>query len=121
MRAKDFFKGLAALLFLIFLIMLGWSLLISMVKVFGDYASTVEPTIVVAIISGLGAIIVNAISKNSERKNQAFMKSKEKMAEVCESFLADFIVHLPKKLPQFSLNIKVYLPLMLRMIHIMSF
>ena len=68
MKAKDFFKGLAALLFLIFLILLGWSLLTSMIKVFGDYTSTVEPTIVVAIISGFGAIIVNAISKHSERK-----------------------------------------------------
>lgn len=80
MKAKDFLKGLAALLFLIFIVMLGWALLTSMVKVFGDYTSTVEPTIVVAIISGLGAIVVNAISKNSERKNQVFMKSKEKMS-----------------------------------------
>lgn len=89
MKAKDFFKGLAALLFLIFLILLGWSLLTSMIKVFGDYTSTVEPTIVVAIISGLGAIIVNAVSKHSERKSQIFMKSKEKMTGVYESFLTD--------------------------------
>lgn len=87
MKAKDFFKGLAALVFLIFLIILGWALFTSMVKVFGDYTSTVEPTIVVAIISGLGAIIVNAVSKSSERKNQAFMKSKEKMTDIYETFL----------------------------------
>ena len=90
MKAKDFLKGLAALVFLIFLIVLGWALFTSMVKVFGDYTSTVEPTIVVAIISGLGAIIVNAVSKSSERKNIAFMKSKEKMVEVYEAFLNDF-------------------------------
>ena len=90
MKAKDFFKGLAALGFLIFLIIFGWALFSSMVKVFGDYTSTVEPTIVVAIISGLGAIIVNAVSKSSERKNVAFMKSKEKMVEVYEAFLNDF-------------------------------
>ena len=90
MKAKDFFKGLAALGFLIFLIIFGWALFSSMVKVFGDYTSTVEPTIVVAIVSGLGAIIVNAISKNSERKNEAFMKSKEKMVEVYETFLKEF-------------------------------
>ena len=89
MKAKDFFKGLAALGFLIFLIIFGWALFSSMVKVFGDYTSTVEPTIVVAIISGLGAIIVNAVSKSSERKNVAFMKSKEKMVEVYESFLKE--------------------------------
>lgn len=91
-KAKDFFKGLAALLFLLFLIILGWSLLTSMVKVFGDYTSTVEPTIVVAIISGLGAIIVNAISKYSERKSQIFMKSKEKMTGIYESFLNELSV-----------------------------
>lgn len=89
MKIKDFFKGLAALLFLIFLIIFGWALFSSMVKVFGDYTSTVEPTIVVAIISGLGAIIVNAVSKSSERKNQSFMKSKEKMIEVYENFLKE--------------------------------
>lgn len=66
MKIKDFFKGIAALLFLIFLILLGWALLTSMIKVFGEYTSAVELTIVVAIISGLGAIIVNAISKHSE-------------------------------------------------------
>lgn len=54
-----------------------------------NYTSTVEPTIVVAIISGLGAIIVNAISKHSERKSQIFVKSKEKMTEVYASFLND--------------------------------
>ena len=86
MKAKDFFKGLAALGFLIFLIIFGWALFSSMVKVFGDYTSTVEPTIVVAIVSGLGAIIVNAISKNSERKNQAFMKSKEKWSKYTRTF-----------------------------------
>ena len=90
MKAKDFLKGIAALMFLIFLIILGWALFTSMVKVFGDYTSTVEPTIVVAIISGLGAIIVNAVSKSSERKNEAFIKSKEKMVEVYEAFLNDF-------------------------------
>lgn len=89
MKAKDFLKGLAALVFLIFLIILGWALFTSMVKVFGDYTSTVEPTIVVAIISGLGAIIINAVSKSSERKNEAFMKSKEKMIKVYEAFLND--------------------------------
>ena len=89
MKAKDFFKGLAALGFLIFLIIFGWALFSSMVKVFGDYTSTVEPTIVVAIISGLGAIIVNAISKNSERKNQSFIKNKDKMTEVYEGFLKE--------------------------------
>lgn len=71
------------------LILLAWSLLTSMVKVFGDQTKSVEPTIVVAIISGLGAIIVNAVSKSSERKNQAFMKSKEKMVEVYETFLKE--------------------------------
>lgn len=89
MKVKDFFKALAALCFLAFLIILGWALLTSMIKVFGDYTSTVEPTIVVAIISGLAAIIVNAVSKYSERKNQVLMKSKEKMAEIYESFLTD--------------------------------
>ena len=68
---------------------MGWALFTSMINVFGEYTSTVEPTIVVAIISGLGAIIVNAISKHSERKNQVYIKSKEKMTEVYESFLAD--------------------------------
>lgn len=71
------------------LILLAWSLLTSMVKVFGDQTKSVEPTIVVAIISGLGAIIVNAVSKSSERKNQVFMKSKEKMVEVYENFLKE--------------------------------
>ena len=71
------------------LILLAWSLLTSMVKVFGDQTKSVEPTIVVAIISGLGAIIVNAVSKSSERKNQAFMKSKKKMVEVYENFLKE--------------------------------
>lgn len=75
-------------------------MLTSMVKVFGDYTSTVEPTIVVALISGLGAIIVNAISKNSERKNQAFIKSKEKMAEVYESFFTDFYSSSPEKIAE---------------------
>lgn len=93
MKLKDAFitalKFVLSLVFLIALIMLGWSLFTSMVKVFGDYTSTVEPTIVVAIISGLGAIIVNAVSKSSERKNQAFMKSKEKMIEVYENFLKE--------------------------------
>ena len=83
-------KFILSLVFIIMLILLAWSLLTSMVKVFGDQTKSVEPTIVVAIISGLGAIIVNAISKNSERKNQAFMKSKEKMVEVYETFLNDF-------------------------------
>ncbi len=90
MKIKDFFKGIAALLFLVSLILMGWALLTSMIKVFGEYTSAVEPTIVVAIISGLGAIIVNAISKHSERKNQAFVKSKEKMVEIYEAFLRDF-------------------------------
>lgn len=83
-------KFVLSLAFLVALVLLGWSLFTSMVKVFGDYTSTVEPTIVVAIVSGLGAIIVNAISKHSERKNQVFVKSKEKMTEVYESFLTEF-------------------------------
>ena len=78
MKLKDAFitalKFVLSLAFLVALVLLVWSLFTSMVKVFGDYTSTVEPTIVVAIISGLGAIIINAVSKNSERKNQAFMK-----------------------------------------------
>ena len=82
-------KFVLSLAFLVALVLLGWSLFTSMVKVFGDYTSTVEPTIVVAIVSGLGAIIVNAISKHSERKNQVFVKSKEKMVEVYESFLKE--------------------------------
>ena len=90
MKLKDFLSGIAALAFLILLIVLGWGLFTSMVKVFGEFTSAVEPTIVVAIISGLGAIIVNAISKHGERKHQVFMKSKEKMTEVYESFLNDF-------------------------------
>ena len=89
MKIKEFFKGIAALAFLIALILLAWSLFTSMVKVFGDYTSSVEPTIVVAIVSGLGAFIVNAISKNSERKNQVFMKNKDKMTEVYETFLKE--------------------------------
>ena len=93
MKLKDAFitvlKFVLSLVFLIALIMLGWALFTSMVKVFGDYTSTVEPTIVVAIISGLVAIIVNAVSKSSERKNEAFIKSKEKMVEVYESFLKE--------------------------------
>ena len=83
-------KFVLSLAFLVALVLLGWSLFTSMVKVFGDYTSTVEPTIVVAIVSGLGAIIVNAISKHSERKNQVFVKSKEKMTAVYESFLTEF-------------------------------
>ena len=82
-------KFILSLVFIIMLILLAWSLLTSMVKVFGDQTKSVEPTIVVAIISGLGAIIVNAVSKSSERKNQAFMKSKEKMVEVYENFLKE--------------------------------
>lgn len=84
------FKTLISLTFLIIFVLLVWSLFTSMVKIFGDYTSTVEPTIVVAIISGLGAIIVNAVSKSSERKNETFMKSKEKMVKVYEDFLKDF-------------------------------
>ena len=60
-----------------------------MVKVFGEYTSTVEPTIVVAIISGLGAIVVNAISKHIERKSQLFIKFKDKMTDTYESFLTE--------------------------------
>ena len=82
-------KFILSLVFIIMLILLAWSLLTSMVKVFGDQTKSVEPTIVVAIISGLGAIIVNAVSKSSERKNQAFMKSKEKKVEVYENFLKE--------------------------------
>ena len=90
MKFKKILRTIASLVILVFFIMLAWGLFTSMVKVFGDYTSTVEPTIVVAIISGLVAIIVNAVSKHSERKNQVFMKSKEKMSEVYESFLKDF-------------------------------
>lgn len=94
MKLKDAFitalKFVLSLAFLGALVLLGWSLFTSMVKVFGDYTSTVEPTIVVAIISGLCAIIVNAILKHSERKNQIFVKSKEKMVEVYETFLKEF-------------------------------
>ena len=90
MKIKDFFKGMAALGFLVALILLVWAMFTSMVKVFGDYTSSVEPTIVVAIVSGLGAIIVNAISKSSERKNEVFAKTKDKMGEVYETFLKDF-------------------------------
>ena len=91
MTIKGFFKGILALLLIAFLISLGWSLFTSMIIVFGEYTSTVEPTIVVAIISGLCAIIVNAISKSSERKNQISMKSKEKMTEVYETVLKEFL------------------------------
>ena len=89
MKVKDFFKGLLALCFLIVLVLLGWAMFTSMVKVFGEYTSAIEPTIVVAIVSGLGAIIVNAIAKVSERKNQAFTITKEKMTAVYESFLTE--------------------------------
>ena len=80
-------KFILSLMFIIALILLGWSLLTSMIKVLGDYTSTVEPTIVVAIISGLGAIMVNAISKHSERKSELFSKAKDKMAPSYEEFL----------------------------------
>ena len=94
MKAKSFISKMInfilSLLFIIALIVLAWTLFTSMVKVFGDQTKSIEPTIVVAIISGLGAIIVNAISKHSERKNEVFIKSKEKMAEIYESFLNDF-------------------------------
>lgn len=87
MKFKDVIKGIFGIFFLGALGILVWALFTAMVKTFGDYTSSVEPTIVVAIISGLGAIIVNAISKNSERKSQVFMKSKEKMTDIYESFL----------------------------------
>ncbi len=90
MKFKDIIKGILGIFFLGWLGILVWALFTAMVKAFGEYTSTVEPTIVVAIISGLGAIIVNAISKSSERKGQAFIKSKEKMVEVYEAFLNDF-------------------------------
>lgn len=94
MKIKEVLKTTAlfilSLIFIVLMILLGWSLLTSMIKVFGDQTKSVEPTIVVAIISGLAAIIVNAISKGSERKNQVFLKTKEKMVEVYESFLNDF-------------------------------
>ena len=83
-------KFIFSLVFLIALIMVAWSLFTSMVKVFGDQTKTVEPTIAVAIISALGAIIVNAISKHSERKNQEFIRTKEKMTKEYELFLKDF-------------------------------
>lgn len=87
MKAKDILKAIGALLILVALFVLGWALLTSMVAVFGDMTSSVEPTIVVAILSGLGAIIVNAISKSSDRKSQVFIKHKEKMVDIYESFL----------------------------------
>lgn len=87
MKLKDFAKAILALVFLAFFISLVWVLFTSMIKVFGDSTSTVEPTVVVAIISGLGAIIVNAISKNSDRKSQLLMKTKDKMVSVYEDFL----------------------------------
>ena len=94
MKAKSFISKMInfilSLLFIIALIVLAWTLFTSMVKVFGDQTKSIEPTIVVAIVSGLGAIIVNAISKHSERKNEVFIKSKEKMAEIYESFLNDY-------------------------------
>ncbi len=90
MKVKEFAKGMLALAFLVVLAMLGWALFTSMVKVFGEFTSTVEPTIVVAIISGLGAIIVNAISKHSERKSQLLTQTKEKMVPVYEQFLSSF-------------------------------
>jgi len=89
MKFKDVIKGIFGIFFLGALGILVWALFTAMVKTFGDYTSSVEPTIVVAIVSGLGAIIVNAISKNSERKSQIFMKSRDKMAEVYELFLSD--------------------------------
>ena len=91
MKFKDVIKGIFAIFFLGALSILVWALFTTMVKTFGDYTSTVEPTIVVAILSGLGAIIVNAISKSSERKSQILMKSKEKMTEVYESFLSELL------------------------------
>ena len=87
MKFKDVIKGIFGIFFLGALGILVWALFTAMVKTFGDYTSSVEPTIVVAIVSGLGAIIVNAISKNSERKSQIFMKSKEKMTDIYETFL----------------------------------
>ncbi len=87
MKFKDVLKAILALIILVALAVGAWMLLTSMVKVFGDYTSTVEPTIVVAIISGLGAIIVNAISKHSERKSEIFSKAKKKMASSYEEFL----------------------------------
>lgn len=91
MRFKNFLltaiKFILSLVFLIAVAILAWALLTSMVKVFGEQTESVDSTIVVAIISGLGAIIVNAISKSSERKSQLFMKSKEKMVVVYETFL----------------------------------
>lgn len=90
MKFKDIIKGILGIFFLCWLGILVWALFTAMVKVFGEHTSTVDSTIVVAIISGLGAIIINAISKNGERKNQVFTKTKEKMVEVYESFLKEF-------------------------------
>lgn len=80
MKFKDVLKAIIALIVLIVLAIGAGALLISIVRVFGDYTSSVEPTIVVAIISGLGAIIVNAISKHSERKSELLSNAKDKMA-----------------------------------------
>lgn len=90
MKFKDIIRGILGIFLLAWLFILVLALFTAMVKTFGEHTSTVEPTIVVAIISGLGAIIVNAISKSSERKGQAFIKSKEKMVEVYEAFFNDF-------------------------------
>ncbi len=87
MKFKDIIKAISALVVLVVFGIIVWSLFTSMVKVFGEYTSSVEPAIVVAFISGLGAIIVNAISKNSERKSQEAIKVKERKTEIYESFL----------------------------------
>lgn len=92
MKIKDVLKALGALVILAVLIIVAWALLTSMVKVFGDYTSTIEPTIVVAIISGLGAIIINAISKYGDRKSQQLTKQQEKMSLIYESFLDELQV-----------------------------
>lgn len=94
MKVIKFIFSLASI---VVLLILGWAIFTSMIKVFGDYTSSVEPTIIVAIISGLGAIIVNAISKSNEQKSLMLEKSKDKMSIIYENFLASLFDTKDKK------------------------
>ena len=87
MKLKDIFKTVLSLIILVMLLICAWVLLTSMIKVFGDYPSSVEPTIVVAILSGVVAIIVNAVSKGVERNGSLLLKKKEKLVPAYEEFL----------------------------------
>jgi len=80
-------KTILSLAFIVTLIVLVWALFTAMVKSFGEFTSSIEPTIVVAILSGLFAIIVNAVSKTIERKGTEFAAQKSKMCEIYEAFL----------------------------------